>query len=260
MKQTLAIALTLFATTLIFAAPEAFGGEGSLAVSPAVVMLRGQAGESTTQTLTLTNGSSQPMAFEMVAKDVIVRDGKRVFVDAGSIPGSIAATATFSQKLVTVIPGDTARVDVTVTIPPSPSTRAIVALFHGTTKIDRGGFKMTASVGTLLTFALSDQVAMETTAPAVAPPTASSNLSVAQHCANRGTEPVVARGVLAILDAAGRLVGKSAVAPHRLLPGEVYDMKTEYAGDLGPGHYRALMTYDLDAAKPMTSMAEFDVK
>ena len=78
------------------------------------------------------------MAFEMVAKDVIVRNGRRVFVSAGDLPGSIAATAVFSQKLVTVNPGQLASVDVTVTIPPNPSGRAMVAYFQGTTRIPNG--------------------------------------------------------------------------------------------------------------------------
>jgi hypothetical protein len=251
----------LLIAMLLFAAPYAFAeASGALSIAPAVVMLKGHAGESATQMLTLTNQSGTPFAFEMVAQDVVVRDGRRVLTDAGAIAGSIAATAVFSQNEVTVAPGGTAHVSVTVTIPPNPSVRAVVALFRGKTKIDRGGMKMTASVGTLLTFTMSDGVRLDAAQPTIAPPTAASNLSVAQHCVNRGTEPLVARGVLAILDAGGHLVGKTAVTPHRLLPGEAWDMKTEYAGDLAPGHYRALLTYDVDAAQPVTTSAEFEVR
>jgi hypothetical protein len=251
----------LFIATLLFAAPYAFAeASGALSIAPAVVMLKGHAGESTTQMLTLTNQSDTPFAFEMVAEDVVVRGGRRVFSDAGAIAGSIAATAVFSQKEVTVAPGQSAHVAVTVTIPPMPSVRAIVALFRGKTKIDRAGMKMTASVGTLLTFTMSDGVQLDAAPPSITPPSAAANLAVAQHCSNRGSEPLVARGVLAIVDAGGRLVGKTAVAPHRLLPAETWDMKTEYAGELAPGRYRALLTYDVDTAQPVTTSAEFEVR
>src|SRR5579884_1161347 len=72
----------------------------SLSLSPAVVMTKGGYGQSVTQTMVLTNGTSRPMAFDMMAEDAIVRDGKRVFVPAGELPGSIAATAIFSKQSV----------------------------------------------------------------------------------------------------------------------------------------------------------------
>src|SRR5436309_15783511 len=88
--------LVMFVVSVALSAVPAIAGEtsapGSLTVTPAVVMLRGNAGQSTTQRLRLMNGASRPFSFELVAQDVIVRGGKRTFADAGSIAGSIAAT------------------------------------------------------------------------------------------------------------------------------------------------------------------------
>lgn len=232
---------------------------GTIAVSPAVVMLRGAAGQTTTQTLTVTNGSSQPFSFEMQANDVVIENGRRRFSPAGQIAGSIAATAAFSQKLVTVAPGESKQIGVTVTIPANPAARAIVALFHGTNKIEKNGFQMTASVGTLLTFTLSDNVAMEALPLAVTTPSAAANLTIAQQCTNSGREPLVAKGMLAIVGAAGNLIGKTTLPERRLLPGETTDIRAEYGGDLAPGHYRALVTYDVES-KVVTSSAEFEVR
>jgi hypothetical protein len=147
---------------------------------------------------------------------------------------------------------------VTFTIPKNPGARAVVALFHGTKKIDRGGIMMTASVGTLMTFTIGDDVAMSTGALAVAPPTAASNLAVSQLCTNSGSEPVVAKGMLAIVSDSGQLVGKTALPAHRLLPGERMDVRGEYAGELPRGRYRALMTYDVES-KSVSSSASFEV-
>ncbi|HXH40756.1 MAG TPA: hypothetical protein VNN08_19145 [Thermoanaerobaculia bacterium] len=244
---------------LLALAVAAAAGEGSLSIAPAVVMLRGVAGQSTTQTMKLTNTSSRPFSFDLKAQDIIVRDGHRVFVDAGQIPGSIAASASFSRKSVTLAPGESVRVDVTVTIPVKPSSRAVLALFRGTTKLEHGSIGATVSLGTLLTFALSDEVLSSTTALDVHPPTATSNLAVAQQLANSGNEPFVATGMLAIINSGGTLVGRTPIPPRRLLPGERTDVHAEYAGELARGHYRALMTYQL-AATSVTSSAEFDVR
>jgi hypothetical protein len=233
---------------------------GSLSVSPSVVMLRGQPGQSTTQTLTFTNGTSEPFSFEMKAQDAVVRAGKRTLVEAGTLPGSIAATAAFSQKTFTVAARQSVRVAVTITIPAATSTRAVAIVCQGTTKMGRGPMKVTASVGTLMTFALTgDVLAAETSPLTVKAPTASSNFLATQELANTGTEPLVAVGMLAILDTHGALVGKQAIPAWRLLPGEKTAMRIEYAGDLPAGRYRAMVTYDL-TAKTLTSSAEFSVR
>ena len=257
MKKTLVLTLLIAG---LGSAPLLRAEVGSLSISPAVVTLRGEAGQSTTQTLTFTNGTSQPLSFEMTAMDVVVRDGKRSFVEAGSLPGSIAVTAAFLPRLFTVSPRQNVNIAVTLTIPPRPAVRAIVVMCHGTTKLGGGPVQMTASVGTLLTFALtSDVIAAEASSLTVQPPTASSNLAASQSVSNSGTAPVVATGMLAILDATGALVGKQAIPPWRMLPGEKTDMRAEYAGELHSGHYQALVTYDL-TDKTLTSSAEFNVR
>jgi len=252
------MAMTLVAG--LASAPLLRADNGSMSVSPAVVMLRGEVGQSTTQTLMFTNGTSQSLSFEMKAQDAVVRDGKRVFVEPGTLPGSIAATAAFSPKLFTVAPGQTMHIDVTITIPPKTSVRAIAVMCQGTTKLGTGPLRMTASVGTLMTFALSGDVIVVAASPLVVQaPTATSNFIAAQHVANGGTEPLVVTGMLAILDANGALVGKQSIPGWRLLPGERSDMRVEYGGDLPSGHYRAQVTYDL-TDKTLTSSADFIVR
>ena len=233
----------------------------SMSVSPAVVMLSGEVGQSTTQRLTFTNGTTQALSFGMKAQDAVVRDGKRIYVEPGTMTGSIAATASFSPKLFTVAPGKSAQIDVTVTIPPRPAVRAIAVMCQGTTKIGvPGQLRMTASIGTLMTFALaSDVIAGQVSPLTVQPPTASANFSAAQQLTNNGTAPMVATGMLAILDASGALIGKQPMPATRLLPGERSAMSVGYAGDLPSGRYRARVTYDL-TDKTLTSTAEFIVR
>ena len=252
---------TMVAITLVAGLTSALRADsGAMSVSPAVVMLRGEVGQSTTQTLTFTNGTSQPLSFEMKAQDAVVRDGKRLFVEPGTLAGSIAATTAFSPKLFTVAPGKSVHIDVTVTIPAMPAVRAIAIMCQGTTKLGTGPLRMTGSVGTLVTFALSgDVIAATASALIVQPPTATSNFVALQQVANSGTEPMVTTGMLAILDATGVLVGKQAIPGWRLLPGERSDMRVEYGGDLPSGRYRAMVTYDL-TDKTLTSSSDFIVR
>jgi hypothetical protein len=246
--------LLLLAPLTAFAAKD-----GTLSLSPAVVMLRGDYGQSATHTLTFVNGTSRAFSFELVARDVAVRDGKRVVVEAGELPGSIAATAVFSRKQVDVAPGATVAVDVTLTLPPGTPQRAVLALFRGTNRVMSGNVPMSASLGTLLTFSVSDEVRLSAAPLQVRTQTAATNLGFTQSCTNSGPEPLVAKGVLAVLDGKGALVGKSILQPHRLMPGESAVLGGEYAGELEPGRYRVFVTYEFEGRSASHS-AEVDVR
>lgn len=256
-KKTMILAML---TAGLASAPALWAGNGELSVSPAVVMLQGEVGQSTTQTLTFTNGTSRPLSFEMKAYDAVVRNGQRNFVEAGTLPGSIAVTAAFSPKLFTVAPHQSVHVSFTVTIPPRPAVRAIAVMCEGTTRLGTGPLRMTGSVGTLLTFALAgDAIDAAASTLTIQPPTATSTLVASQQLANNGTKPMVATGMLAIINAAGSLAGKQEIPMWRLLPGEKKDMRVDYDGALPAGRYRAMITYDL-TDKTLTSSAEFSVK
>src|SRR2546425_7579099 len=60
----------------------------SISLSPAVIMAKGAFGQGLTQELTLTNQTGRDFAFELLAEDVVIKDGKRVFVPAGETANS----------------------------------------------------------------------------------------------------------------------------------------------------------------------------
>jgi hypothetical protein len=216
-------------------------------------------GQTTTQILSFTNKTSRALSFEMMAQDALVLEGLRSYVEAGTIPAGIAATAVFSPKVFTAAPGQSVDIRVTVTIPLNTAVRAIAVMCQGTTKLGAVPLQMTASVGTLFTFALAGDVIAATATPLlIQAPTASSNLVAGQEVANSGTEPVVATGMLVILDGSGVMIGRQAIAGWRMLPGERTPVRVVYDGRLLAGHYRAMATYDL-TDKTLTSVAEFDV-
>jgi hypothetical protein len=239
------VALTI--TLSLLWACAASAAEGTLSLTPAVISLKGDFGQSTTQTLKLTNSTSRAFSFDLVAQDVIAQNGQRAFVAAGSSAGSIAATAVFKPSHVDVPAGGTAVVSVTVTVPPGTTQRALIAVFRGTDKIlSDGRVPMTASLGTLLTFSLSDNVTMAAAPLNIRAQSSSANLGVTQFCSNDGSEPLEAKGVLAILDQKGQLVGKAPLTSRRLLPGEKADLGGDFAGELAAGSYQVFVTWDYE--------------
>jgi hypothetical protein len=231
----------------------------SVSLSPAVVMVKCQLGQSDTQTLTITNQTQQELVFKMIAEDVIVRDGKRVFAAAGEAPGGIAATAVFTQKEVVVKPLQSSSVDVTFTVPPQTLLRAAVAVFRGLTRNPGpGAVTMTASLGALFTFTTSENFRIETSPIAVSAQSATTNLTISQILMNTGSEPVVADGVAAVLDEAGAIVGKTSFEQQRLLPGERLPFRAEYSAELKAGRYRVLASFQYEA-KVITNSIDFAV-
>jgi hypothetical protein len=230
----------------------------TVSLSPSVVQLKGHAGQSATQTLRMTNMTSGDLTFALEAQDVVVRDGKRMFLRAGQIAGSIAGTAVFSEKSVTVPVGEARTASVTFTVPENPSVRAVVAFFRAKTTIASGTLAATASLGTLFTFTLSEEVSLEAEGPVVVAPSATTNTVVAQSFLNIGTEPTVVKGVAVILSAEGVLIGKTLFEPKRALPGEHVTLRAEYAGEIPTGHYRVLLTFEF-GGKSLTRIADLVV-
>jgi len=233
----------------------------SISLSPAVIMAKGVHGQGLTQTLSLSNNTGAEFTFEMAAQDVVVKDGKRVFVAAGEEPGSIAASAVFSQKQITIKSHTVGTVEVRLTIPAQTQIRAIVALFRGTNRISSSSSAvgMTASLGTLITFNLSDNVKLQPETLRVVPPTESSNLAITQWVSNVGTEPALPDGVAVVLDEKGNLVARIPVTSQRLLPGERLEFTGEYASQLQAGDYKAMCTLQFEG-RTLTSEASFKMQ
>ena len=213
----------------------------SVTLSPAVVPLGGHPGQSTSQRLHLVNGTSQALGFTLVARDVVVRDGERAFVDPGELRGSVAATAVFSTHTIFVGPGEERSVEVTLTLPVQMTTRAVMILFQGTTHL---ASHATISLGSLLTFDLAGKQSVSPGELRAVPPTASTNAGVALPIVNDGAEPAIVRGAAVILADTGGIIGKVALESHRLLPGERTVLRADYPGELRTGSYRIIATLE----------------
>jgi hypothetical protein len=231
----------------------------SISLSPSVIMLEGKLGQSTAQEVHLSNNTPIPLSFDLLAMDLVTRDGKRVLVSAGETPQGIAATAIFSMRSVTVKPGETANVNVTLTVPDQTAVRAVVIFFKGTDRISvTKKAQGNASLGALVTFTLNKNFQVEGSPAVITPQMATANAVIAKPFTNTGSDPVILNGVAAILTDAGKLVTKASFDSTRLLPGEHLELKTEIPVELKAGHYRAF-TSVICAEKTITDSAEFVV-
>ena len=234
--------------------------QASIALSPAIVMVRCKLGQSTTQILTIVNHTANEVSFKLATEDVVVRDGKRSYSPAGQIANGIASSAVASPASVVVKAGEEASVQVTITIPPETGQRAVVTFFRGgVISTDNGAIGLGASLGTLITFNVSRDYQVDAGPIQASLQTPAANVILSEELRNTGSEPVMPKGVIVILNTSGKRVAKAPFTSHRLLPGERLIFAATNPAQLAPGRYRTLSSFEFEG-KVVTSAGEFIIE
>jgi len=231
----------------------------SIALSPAVIMVRCKLGQSTTQTLTIINHTGNEVRFNLASEDVVVREGKRLYSPAGQVANGIAARSVASPATVVLKAGEEASVQVTFTVPPQTAQRAVATFFRGgVVAAGDGTVGLGASLGTLITFNVSSDYKVEAGPVQASLQTPTANLILSEELHNSGSEPVVPKGVVVILNASGKRVAKASFSSQRLLPDERLIFAATNPAQLAPGHYRTLSSFEFEG-KVFTSAGEFTI-
>ncbi len=232
----------------------------TITMSPAVIMVTAKPGQSFSQELTLWNNTINELEFQMQAEDVVVRNGRRMLVPAGELPGSIARYALFTDNDIRALPGSSVSTRVTVTVPNSPGPRAIACVFMGKTVMGAGTtLAMTASLGALVTFSISNDFKVESQPMEIAVDPDSKTINFRQRLKNSGSDPIIPKGVIAVTNESGVLVARLPVAGQRLLPGESLDFTAEHIGLLKAGKYKAMFLTEHESAF-FSNAAEFSIQ
>jgi hypothetical protein len=231
----------------------------ALTLTPAVIMVKAKPGQTFSQDLTLWNNTIDELTFHMEAEDIVVKDGRRVFVPAGELEGGIARYAVFTDNDVIAMPGSFVSTRVTVTVPQSPNPRAIACIFRGNTLIGSGAVTMTASLGSLVTFTLGNDFKVQNQPLKTAVDTDAKMVTFSEDIKNSGGDPIVPKGVLAIMNESGALVTKLPITGPRLLPGESARLTAEHPGLPKPGNYTVKFLLENENAV-FSNSAEFTVK
>jgi hypothetical protein len=246
-------------TPAAWAAEESGVPPASISLSPAIIMVRAKAGQSTTQTLTIMNHTASEVRFNLATEDVVVRDGKRSYSPAGRMANGIAASSVASPASVVVKAGEEASVQVILTLPPETGQRAVVTFFRGgLVTPGNGAIGLSASLGTLITFNVSSDYQVEAGPVEASLQAPAANVIFSEELRNSGAEPVVPKGVIVILNGSGKRVAKAPFSPQRLLLGERLIFAATNPAQLAPGYYRTLSSFEFEG-KVLTHAGEFTI-
>ena len=241
------------------AAAEGDAPQVSIALSPAIVMVRCKPGQSTTQTLTIVNRTPNEVSFNVVTEDVVVRDGKRSFSPAGQISNGIAASSVAAPAALVVKAGEEKSVQVTLTLPPETAQRAVVTFFRSRLVAPgNGAVGLGASLGTLITFNATSDYRLEAGPLQASLQTSEANVLLSQELHNSGSEPVMPTGVIAVLNVSGKRVSKALFPHQRLLPGERLIFAATNPAQLAPGRYLTLSSFEFEG-KVLNFAGEFTI-
>jgi hypothetical protein len=134
--------------------------QDTLSLSPTFSVLQVEPGASASQVLALANNTGSELTFEVAVLDVEVRDGKTVYLRAGDMPNSIAASAVLSQRYLNIKPRDKTSLTVTFTVHPQTASRGLLILLKGTDRATFGGtMSLTPTLGSLVTIILPENSA-----------------------------------------------------------------------------------------------------
>ena len=103
-------------------------------------------------------------------------------------------------------------VRVTLTLPPATGQRAVVTFFRARLIPSvSGAIGLGASLGTLITFNVSTDYRVEAGPLQASLQTPAANVIFSEELRNTGSEPVIPKGVIAILDASGKRMALSLI-------------------------------------------------
>ena len=226
---------------------------GGLGVAPAVIEVAGKRGTTVAQTFTLDNSTSARVRFRCKTGDFWYdADNQLTFAPAGTKERSAALWVQFSPAEIIAEPNSSVTVKALVTIPTNArGGYYLTPIFEGEaaprTENDApeaGKAALAIELTGLMLVAVEDasDYRIEISQGDVTPPSATAEMSVTLNVANRGLSHTRMRGVFALLDKGGKIVGRGNTDTRTILPGQQLKLSGSWAGTLPVGSYTALVT------------------
>lgn len=272
--------ITLFACVCIIFLCDIAGrpAQGqSLGMAPALVEAKVKRGATYSTSFTIDNNTGTRLRFRCSVGDYWYDEHNlRVTGRPGTLPRSASLWVQFSPAEAIVEPHSSATVRAIITVPEAAAgSYYTTPIFEGeaadpSANAAQSEGAVVASVAVrlrglmMLTTEDASEYNVEIMGGSVTPPSKSSALEMQLDVRNRSTAHARLRGIFAIVNGAGGLAGRGRIDEKTLLPGQHGGMKAQWAGDLAPGHYTAIitLTYDRAGMGPATLIHEllFDVK
>lgn len=205
----------------------------SVTIDPAVIEIEGTPGTAVERSIVLTNNLPWDVDVEVVAEDVVIRDGVRTYVPTGETRGGIAASIIARPRKLRIGTGARATVTAIVTAPEARSQSAAALFFRAVPIQQDVSSGVRINIGCLIVLQQGDDPLLEFERPSI-----DSEGTLTQTIENRGGDIAIVRGTVRLLeDSLDQLVQLPSV---RLLPGERYAWITRLPAPLR--HARPIAT------------------
>ena len=247
--------------------------QDSMSVTPVSIEVKVKRGTSYTQRFTLTNNTGTRLRFRCSVLDVWYDErNNRITGNPGTLPRSASLWVQFIPGEVLVEPRTSIPVKAIITVPqtatggyytmPVFETVPVAASTHISPTLQGSTASASFSVrfrGLMMITTLdASEYNVEILGGRIVPPSSSAEFLIELDLLNRSTAHVRVRGVFAILNASGNLVGRGTIQPKRYLPGQRNTLRTEWAGELPAGKYTSVITlsYERVGSEPATLVYE----
>jgi len=245
-----------------------------LGLTPAFIDANIQSGKTYKQEFTISNGSATRLRFRCSVGDYWYNEkNERVIGRPNTLPNSASSWVQFTPEEIIVEPNSSAVVKAVITVPSNAvGGYYTVPFFEGEPtdipiqKDGKAGATFAVRMGGLLMLAteMTSEYNVEILSGKVVPPSGASEMGLQLDINNRSTAHARIRGMFAILDANGKMVGRGKIEEKRYLPRQHDLLKFNWGDELAPGHYTAVITLTFDRAgkEPATLVYElpFDSK
>ena len=246
----------------------------SVAITPASIDVKVKPGTSYTQTFTLNNNTGTRLRFKCSLEDLWYDEGnKRTSGTSGTLPRSASLWEQFLPDEIVVEPRSSMTVKAIITVPQTAAGGYYsVPVFEAmpaepatvNASLVQASSTATASIGVrfrallMLTTTQAAEYNVEIMGGKISAPTSSAELALQLDVRNRSTAHVKVRGAFALLNSSGVLSGRGAIGGKTYLPEQRKMLATEWAGELPPGEYTAVITlsYDRVGMQPATLLYE----
>ncbi|HEX8091231.1 MAG TPA: hypothetical protein VF762_20415 [Blastocatellia bacterium] len=255
--RPLAILILALATAVCISGQAQAQGQ-SLGISPAYIEAKVKRGATYNKAFTISNDTPTRLRFRLSVVDYWYNEnGEHIDGRPGTLPRSASLWVQFTPTEIVIEPNSSATAKAIISVPQNASggyyTRPVFEA-EAADKSEASRKESTASASVAIQFRGLMMLVTETGAEynvevmsgKINPPTQSSALEIYLNVRNRSTAHAQLRGVFAILSPTGVLVGRGRIDPKNYLPGEQDVYKAEWAGELAPGHYTAVVTLSYD--------------
>lgn len=236
----------LFILALLLFSPAA----EALTLSPGVLKIQAEAGESRTYTIKVFNEGKQALQITPAVQDWAYNPkGEKIFRPAGTLPFSLAPYVKLETTPFVLGSRQSRQVNLQVNVPADKlGGHHAMAFFHAVPYLPqpqpfRSQVKMAIRLGTTLLYENPASSVIQSRILAVEAQAIERQPKLQLKVKNEGNTWINSAATVAVLDSADNLLGTFKLSPQIVLRGQQATLSAHWKHKLKPGTYHLLITY-----------------